>query len=736
MSNKIKQKKPWYKRFIYKEKVKPEDTFLSSGSDKLEKSVVYRVDYNTLEVLVPDGLNPHNNGHLIINDMGRDLYVRTFYVDSLPNNADFAVTFVPLFNFPDSTCSAHTRPLTTDKASKTLDNDITNLETESLEADKSRDRNRSRKLAAKIHNTEKWAVRTENNATKLTEVCFLVSIYADSLHELNVRTGDLFTSCKRNTIILVNAYGYQYEAYMANQPINNLEGYVATKGASLLPRGFKWHRMDQESLACIFNHTSNEIYHEHGIYLGWTIGEKSPVVFDLYDKSHKGYGAIVAGTTGGGKSLFIKLLMLRNLASDYRFVIMDSESPGSRGEYAVITEKLGGVNYYFAPGSKEILNIFEITEEYVYDETNGREYLTLNLKQKITDATQIVMTMVEKNKTDNSDYKYSKMVESIVKDIIQDLYRAIKLEEGNVDSLYDNSNDMNMISSGKKKKTLPTFSDFYRKFISYKNREKNTEMLVAYTVLGAAIKEYVRELRICNTCGKEYTKEEFRTLNKLAVDGVRYRECECGCEAEFIEGTNPYYDGHSTIDIQDKRIVNIDISQISEREKPVAQAIALLYIKEVFIKKNAMNPLKAKKLGVIFDEVHKAFKYKDARDVVIETYRVARKRFVAPITATQSIADYTLYDETAAIIKNAAAMMLFAHKRNDIKALGELTELTESQRRNTLSFGVGECYIIDNDLSVRTQIDYLMEIERPYVETDISVLKLMRQQEMESDMVA
>lgn len=720
-----------------KKKVKAEKTFLGSGRDELIDHEVYMIDTNLVEIIAPDGMNVHNNSHLVINDNGNELYIRTFYISELPNNANFGVTFANFLNFPDSVASVHIHPLKPAKASKSLDNDVTNLETQNVDAIKHGDSNRQRKLAAKINNINSWASRAENNISRLSEVCFLISIYGDTVDELNKRTGDLFHAVRKNSIGLVNCYSYQYEAYLANQPLNDITRYVHKSGISGLPRGFSWHRMDQESLSTIFNHTTTDLYHEDGIYIGYNLADKSPIIHDLYDKTHKGYGCVIAGTTGGGKSLLVKLLESRYLPSGFRFVSLDSESPGKRGEYSVLAERFGGVNYYFAPGSEQILNPFEIDSEEIYDETTGGEEETLSLDEKITDTKHIILSMIDRSKGSDILGLHRLTIGSICNDIIQDLYRSIGLVNGVVESLYEYSSSQSdkILSSGKKKKKLPTLTDFYTVLVRYKNGETNPKKLESYNIMIDSLKEYIRNLVICNDCGVVHTVDEFEKFEKInELDtGVRYRKCKCGGKVERIQGTQPYYDGQSTISIKNKPIVNIDISQLNENEKPIAQAIALAYIKEVFIKKNAMNPLKAKKLGVIFDEVNKAFKYPDARELINMVYRIARKRYVAPITATQSIADYAVHEDTVGIIKNATTLFILAHKVKDMIALSELTELDQSQIRNTVTASVGECYLVDNGKSIHVQIDYLQHVEAPYLETDVKKLRELRQREIKGD---
>lgn len=49
------------------------------------------------------------------------------------------------------------------------------------------------------------------------------------------------------------------------------------------------------------------------------------------------------------------------------------EAKGTQGEYSILTSRLGGANYKVSANSKEIVNLFEVSEEQEYDENTGQE---------------------------------------------------------------------------------------------------------------------------------------------------------------------------------------------------------------------------------------------------------------------------------------------------------------------------------------------------------------------------
>ncbi len=58
--------------------------------------------------------------------------------------------------------------------------------------------------------------------------------------------------------------------------------------------------------------------------------------------------------------------------------------------------------------------------------------------------------------------------------------------------------------------------------------------------------------------------------------------------------------------------ISIDISQMIDADRPIAEAIAANYLNENFVKKNSSNP-KGEKRIIMIDECHKMFPYEHLR---------------------------------------------------------------------------------------------------------------------------
>lgn len=691
------------------------------------------------ELIAPNGVNPNPLDHMIIDDNGEELYTMCFYIDKLPKNPTFASTFSVLFNFPGVTSSVFVDPLVAGKSQKMLDRRVVILDTERRAAEKGEDRNKFRKISAKLQDAEKWASDIEAGDNMLFEVAFLFTLQATDQEKLRLMASDFHMRGREKGIELSSCYGAHPEAFVSGYPTNRI--FKAKKGIiSSLP--VKKHIFDKRSLSTIFNHTRSDFSHKKGIPIGRNIFTGQPVTFDIYNESHNGYGCVIVGITGTGKSATVKMFLSRYIDFDYYVRSIDFEPRGNRGEYSMMAEKVGGVNFQIKQNSNNILNLFEIQEEIEYDEISGTEYPTLKLAQKISDARKLLMIMI-KNGREIDDFAEGTFIERIVTDTISELYNRLEIYDQQVDSLFTNSKTFvnGKITAGKKRKELPTISDFFKlvlqkqKMNLLSNDDASKFYLRPYQIIIDAMKDYVKEIIYCPECLKFYTKEEYDTL-PVDKDGNKV----CGCnevnrsKVIVIRGVKSYYDGQSTVMANtDTPHINIDISQLPESDRTIALLIALNFMQENYIKKNSTNIKKAKKMIVLIDELHKTFKSPEARIFVSDVYRTARKRNVSPWTVTQNLADYKGYEETEGIIKSAACIFMLKQDFQDRDFIKQTTPLTDSQVEQVLNQGGdpndpekarrGEACLIDNGRVVFLKVDYLKDSEAMIVETDLAKLQ-------------
>ena len=100
----------------------------------------------------------------------------------------------------------------------------------------------------------------------------------------------------------------------------------------------------------------------------------SPIFIDKFDKSkYKNANMCIFGTSGAGKSFFVKLQILRNWMMGIQQFVIDPEH-----EYYKIAENLGGTLIKVGPSSDLYINVLDIREDSI-EEGNG--YLATKLNK-------------------------------------------------------------------------------------------------------------------------------------------------------------------------------------------------------------------------------------------------------------------------------------------------------------------------------------------------------------------
>jgi hypothetical protein len=689
------------------------------------------------ELIQPLGVNPTPLDYMVVEDNGVSLYTMCLYIHKLPRSSTFAVTYAELYNTPGITSNTYINPMGNEKSTKQLDKRIQMLGVEDYAAREQRDRNRVRKIDAKIHDAEQYAQDVESGDNQLFEVAFLFTVQSQSLDGLRMKVNDLHMKAREKGIELHACYALHPEAFVSGYPVNKVQ--EATTGAGLLKASpVKWHVLDRGALCDIFNHTKSTFSHKNGVFLGRNLRTGQPVLYDNYDKSHEAFGICVSGKTGTGKSAMIKMYESRQIDFGHKFRSIDFEARGPRGEYAIMADAVNGTNIQIKADSDKIMNIFEVDAEYEFDEISGKEYMVLHLSDKEVDMQNLLMTLILAGEQKDT-FSNLVFIKRIVTDTITALFEERGIHDGDPESLYTTANILKngRLQAGRVKKALPTITDFYKLVLLHRKDNNDRSYDMPYSIVLAAMKDYVRELYYCPEDLEFFTKEQFESF---AINPrMNRRECPmCNGFVEEIHGIRPYYDGQSTVHFdKNSPHINVDISQVPLADRSVAMLVALNLMQENVVKKNSLNPLKAEPIDLLVDEAHLAFDSEPARKFLEVFYRTARKRNVSPITATQALADYDKYSETQGIVKNATTIILFRQDIQDRSFMKRVTSLTDSQIDAVVSLGgdydeetgstrKGEMCLIDNGSKVVfLRSDYLVDSEALVVETDIQKIKEM-----------
>ena len=142
---------------------------------------------------------------------------------------------------------------------------------------------------------------------------------------------------------------------------------------------------------------------------------------------------MIAGQSGYGKSATVKQLFSRQVDFGVHIANIDYEplpGDGKRGEYSIVAEAVGGVNYLISNYSDSQLNFFEISDEYEYNRATGEEIPTLYLEEKIVDMTNILMVLATSFTTNGMVGEFEPTEYSRIKSIISKNVRKIYADCG------------------------------------------------------------------------------------------------------------------------------------------------------------------------------------------------------------------------------------------------------------------------------------------------------------------
>lgn len=187
---------------------------------------------------------------------------------------------------------------------------------------------------------------------------------------------------------------------------------------------------------------SSTLCDENGIFLGSNIYNNSMILVDRFNKDkYKNANMCVFGTSGAGKSFYIKLLILR-----YRLLGMEQYIIDPEREYKKIAESLDGSLIKLGPSSNTYINIFDITEESIED---GQGYLSSKLL-KLRGFFSLIFGEIEEEKMAILE---EKLIQTYGK-------KGITFEDN---SLYQKPADgkISIIPQFKTSKDMPILEDLY-----------------------------------------------------------------------------------------------------------------------------------------------------------------------------------------------------------------------------------------------------------------------------------
>lgn len=236
-------------------------------------------------------------------------------------------------------------------------------------------------------------------------------------------------------------------------------------------------------IICTYPFISSAIFDENGIFYGTNIYNDSLIFIDKYNENkYKNANMCVFGTSGSGKSFFIKLQIIRYFLLEIEQYVIDPDR-----EYDNIAKNLEGTIIKIGPSTETYLNVLDIRQDSIEDE---KGFLATKVSKLIGFFNLIFGNMDEEEKAileekiikcynkkgitfdDNTLYKNEKnkinikpiFKESTDMPILEDLYNILGEDEK---------------TKKMKIKLIPFVKGSLKFFNNYTNIELNNKLIIA-----------------------------------------------------------------------------------------------------------------------------------------------------------------------------------------------------------------------------------------------------------------
>lgn len=213
------------------------------------------------------------------------------------------------------------------------------------------------------------------------------------------------------------------------------------------------------SLANIFPFYTKNILDRNGIVIGSTKYENKLCILDIFDEKYLNSNMCIFGSSGAGKSFFVKLFILKQYISGKRQVVFDPE-----GEYGNILQNLGAVYLFSDNNLANYKNILDIDEIDV--QNDKANFLSNKINQVLTLITRLLDTI-------------SQAEEEKIKKAIYDSYLKFNITE-DIESIYKKSTDENLYLNKTiiDKNQFPTLFDIYEQIRSQNLKKKFKDLIL------------------------------------------------------------------------------------------------------------------------------------------------------------------------------------------------------------------------------------------------------------------
>ncbi len=277
-----------------------------------------------------------------------------------------------------------------------------------------------------------------------------LNLYAEDKKELEYMVNKIEGILQARGMQVKRAYFRQEQTFKACMPLMENEKEIKEVAK---------RNVLTSSLVCTYPFISSAIFDEEGIFIGTNIYNNSLVFIDRYNTNkYKNANMCIFGSSGAGKSFYIKLLALRFRILGIEQYIIDPDR-----EYTKLCENLEGTLLKLGPSSQSYINIFDIREESLEEGEGG--YLATKISKLIGFFNLIFGSIDEEEK-------------AILEEKLIEVYKekGITFDDNTLYKL--DSKKINIKPIFKESKDMPILEDFYNILEKdYKTQAMKTKLI-------------------------------------------------------------------------------------------------------------------------------------------------------------------------------------------------------------------------------------------------------------------
>ena len=277
-----------------------------------------------------------------------------------------------------------------------------------------------------------------------------LNLYAEDKKELEYMVNKIEGILQAKGMQVKRAYFRQEQTFKACMPLMENEKEIKEVAK---------RNVLTSSLVCTYPFISSAIFDEEGIFIGTNIYNNSLVFIDRYNTNkYKNANMCIFGSSGAGKSFYIKLLALRFRILGIEQYIIDPDR-----EYTKLCENLEGTLLKLGPSSQSYINIFDIREESLEEGEGG--YLATKISKLVGFFNLIFGSIDEEEK-------------AILEEKLIEVYKekGITFDDNTLYKL--DSKKINIKPIFKESKDMPILEDFYNILEKdYKTQAMKTKLI-------------------------------------------------------------------------------------------------------------------------------------------------------------------------------------------------------------------------------------------------------------------